>query len=188
MASICVFCGSRSGDHPGYAQAATELGKSLAGDGHRLIYGGGSTGIMGALADAMLAHGGEITGVIPSALANVELMHADVQDMRIVPDMHVRKATMHSLADGYIALPGGFGTMEELFEVLCWAQLAFHTAPIAVLNTDGIYDGLLTMIRSMYDRGFIGDSCRNLLSVPNEMKQLRSWLNQHFGPATAPED
>lgn len=180
MASICVFCGARSGGHECYNDAAAQLGTLLATHGHRLIYGGGSTGVMGALADAALSAGGKITGVIPAALANVELMHQRVSDMRVVPDMHVRKATMHRLADGYVALAGGYGTMEELFEVLCWAQLDFHSAPIAILNTDGYYDGLLDLIATMHRRGFIGDSCRDLLSVPASVDELCRWLSLNF--------
>ncbi|MEQ9409581.1 MAG: TIGR00730 family Rossman fold protein [Fuerstiella sp.] len=186
MASICVFCGSRGGARSSYGKAAAELGRVLAERNDTLIYGGGSTGMMGVLADEMLARHGHVIGVIPQALANVELMHAAVTDMRIVPDMHVRKATMHELADAYVALPGGHGTMEELFEALCWAQLAFHTAPIAVLNVGGYYDGLIQLIDTMIREQFLCESYRPLLTELNSVDALKHWLDQHFATAPRP--
>ncbi|MEZ6130171.1 MAG: TIGR00730 family Rossman fold protein [Planctomycetaceae bacterium] len=178
MAAVCVFCGSQSGLSPAHTQAAVDLGKTLVACGHSLIYGGGSTGMMGALADAMLERGGHVIGVIPEALANVELMHTQVVDMRIVPDMHVRKATMHKLADVYIALPGGFGTMEELFEALCWAQLEFHTAPVVVLNVDGLFDGLARLVEDMIQQGFLKETYRGLLTMVSSVAELEQWLIQ----------
>lgn len=183
MASICVFCGSRSGSDAIHVGAATALGRILALRGDTLIYGGGSTGLMGAIADEMLRHGADVVGVIPEALANVELMHTGVSDMRVVPNMHVRKATMHELADAYIALPGGFGTMEELFEVLCWAQLKFHAAPIAVLNPDGYYDGLITLINSMISEQFLDPVYRRLLTAASSADELEAWLHAQFAPS-----
>lgn len=178
MAFICVFCGSQSGKLPTYAAAARELGVTLAAQGHTLVYGGGSVGLMGVLADSMLQNGGHVIGVIPEALANVELMHAGVADMRVVPDMHIRKATMHQLTDAYVALPGGFGTMEELFESLCWAQLDFHTAPIALLNIHKMYDGLVRLIDDMIVQGFLNADYRRLLVTVNSADELREWLDQ----------
>ena len=180
MASLCVFCGSRSGSDLSHVTAARQLGATLTDAGHTLVYGGGSVGLMGVIADSMLELGGRVIGVIPEALARVELMHAGVDDMRIVPDMHVRKATMHSLADGYIALPGGFGTMEELFEALCWAQLDFHKAPIALLNVDGMYDGLIRLLDDMVRHGFLPDNFKKLLTTTESAEELRQWLLRSF--------
>lgn len=178
MAFICVFCGSQSGNQPVFAEAAEALGATLAQQEHTLVYGGGSIGLMGVLADSMLRHGGQVIGVIPEALASVELMHAGVADMRVVPDMHIRKATMHQLTDAYVALPGGFGTMEELFEALCWAQLDFHTAPIALLNLHGLYDGLVRLIDDMIAQGFLNADYRRLLVTVKSIEELQQWLLQ----------
>lgn len=180
MASICVFCGSRSGNDPAYAEAARHLGFVLATQGHSIIYGGGSIGLMGELADAALEQNGHVIGVIPEALANVELMHDGVVDMRVVPDMHVRKATMHRLADGYIALPGGYGTLEELFEVLCWAQLDFHESPIAMLNLNGYYDGLTGLLANMVHQDFLSAPHNGLLTSVSSVAGLDDWLNLKF--------
>jgi uncharacterized protein (TIGR00730 family) len=180
MASICVFCGSRSGNAPVYEEAARHLGSVLATQGHSIVYGGGSVGLMGELADAALEHNGHVIGVIPEALANVELMHDGVGDMRIVPDMHVRKATMHKLADGFIALPGGYGTLEELFEVLCWAQLDFHESPIAMLNLNGYYDGLTELLANMVHQDFLSPPHAGLLTSVSSVAGLDDWLNLKF--------
>jgi uncharacterized protein (TIGR00730 family) len=179
MASVCVFCGSRVGDHPDFVGAADQLGRYLSDNGHTLVYGGGSTGIMGAIADAMLATGGHIVGVIPEHLARVELMHADVADMRVTRDMHERKALMHDLSEIYITLPGGYGTMEELFEAVTWAQLDLHARPIAVLNLHGLYDGLLDLVESMAQRGFLSNKCQKLLTVFSSMDDLIAWLKEN---------
>ncbi|MCP4785933.1 MAG: TIGR00730 family Rossman fold protein [Fuerstiella sp.] len=183
MACICVFCGSRSGNDNAHAEAARQLGVTLTAHGHSIVYGGGSVGLMGELADAALQHRGRVIGVIPEALAKVEVMHQRVADMRIVPDMHVRKATMHRLADGYIALPGGYGTLEELFEVLCWAQLEFHASPVAMLNLDGYYDGLASLIENMVQQDFLSQPYRQLLTSATSVADLDSWLERHFGTA-----
>lgn len=180
MASICVFCGARSGTNSEFADAAGELGRALAGRGDSLVFGGGSVGLMGIIADEVLAAGGTAIGVIPEALATVELTHPGVEDMRVVPDMHARKAAMHQLADGYIALPGGYGTLEELFEVLCWAQLDFHRCPIAVLNLNGYYDGLTTMADRMIKDSFLDDKSRKLLQAVPTTKDLTAWLDAEF--------
>ena len=176
MASVCVFCGSRSGDLPEYAAAARLLGKFLCRNNHTLIYGGGSTGVMGAIADAVLEENGRIVGVIPKHLARVELMHSAVEDMRVTGNMHERKALMHELSDIYVALPGGFGTMEELFEAVTWAQLELHTRPIAVLNLHGVYDGLVHLVDSMKNSGFLSAKCRSIITVADKTESLFSWL------------
>ena len=172
MLSICVFCGSKSGDRPEYAEAADELGRALARAGHQLIYGGGSTGIMGLLAEAVLIGGGRVIGVITEHLARPELMHAGVADMRITGDMHARKSLMHSLADVYVILPGGFGTMEEFFEAVTWAQLELHERPVLLLNVAGLYDGLIRMMDDMVVHGFLSPRCRALVTVCESSEQL----------------
>ena len=176
MASICVFCGSQSGNSENYTATAKKLAQILTKNDHTLIYGGGSVGLMGTLADQMLADGGRITGVIPKALANVELMHSGVSDMRIVPDMHTRKATMHQLADAYIALPGGYGTLEELFEVLCWGQLQFHSAPVALLNSKSVFNGLISQLDNMVEQGFLSQEDRQILYSTTSVEDLENCL------------
>jgi len=181
MASVCVFCGSQTGDRPEYVIAARQLGQFLCRNNHTLIYGGGSTGIMGAIADTMLEANGRIVGVIPRHLARVELMHAAVADMRVTNNMHERKALMHELSDVYIALPGGFGTMEELFEAVTWAQLDLHARPIAVLNILGIYDGLIQLVDTMRSSGFLSARCRSILTVNDDTESLLTWLAEVIG-------
>lgn len=155
MSRICVFCGSSPGGQPVYADAARALAEELVARGLGLVYGGGSVGLMGALADAVLAKRGEIIGVIPGPLASRELAHAGVTDMRIVASMHERKATMAALVDGFIALPGGLGTLEETLEILTWAQLGIHRKPVGVLNVEGYYDGLLRFLTHAVREGFV---------------------------------
>ena len=137
---ICVFCGSSDGAKPEYLDAATELGKQLAATNIGLVYGGASVGLMGAVADAVLAAGGEVTGVMPRSLVEREVAHSKLRDLRVVGSMHERKALMTELADAFIALPGGLGTLEEFFEVWTWAQLGEHTKPLGMLNVAGYYD------------------------------------------------
>ncbi len=177
MASICVFCGSRSGDSREFADAAATLGSLIAEYGHTLVYGGGSTGMMGAIADAVLAKNGKIIGVIPKHLARPELMHSGIPDMRVTVDMHERKALMHSLTDVYIALPGGYGTLEELFEAVTWAQLELHTRHVKVLNIGGLFDGLIDMLERMTEAGFLSTDCRRHLEVFSTVDQMRAWIS-----------
>ncbi len=176
MASICVFCGSKPGVSPEHVNAAEMLGRFLAVEGHTLIYGGGSTGIMGALADSVLKHQGRVIGVITTQLAKPELMHFGVADMRITANMHERKALMHSLADVYVALPGGFGTLEEFFEALTWAQLELHARPVAILNVDRLYDGLLQTLNLMAEQQFLSARCVELLKVMHDVDGLLEWI------------
>lgn len=143
LQSICVYCASRRSDNSAHAAAATELGRLLADRGMTLVYGGGHVGLMGVLADAALAAGGRVIGVIPEQLQQQEVAHDNLTELHVVADMHQRKAMMATLADGYIALPGGLGTLEELFEVLTWQQLGIHDKPVGLINTGGYYDGLL---------------------------------------------
>ena len=160
---VCVFCGSSSGSLPTYAQAARDLGRLLAQHKIELVYGGGKVGLMGALADASLAEGGDVIGVIPQMLVDKEIAHPGLTELRVVRSMHERKALMSDLADAFIALPGGYGTWEEFFEVLTWTQLGLQRKPCAVLNINGYYDSLLAMAARAHDDGFLRDLHRDLI-------------------------
>jgi uncharacterized protein (TIGR00730 family) len=153
--SICVYCASGPGNHPAYIQAATEFGRILGENGIGLVYGGGSVGLMGALADSVLDHGGHVTGVIPEFLVDREHMLLRVQERIITPDMHARKQTMFERADAFVALPGGIGTLEELVEQMTWAQLGRHKKPILVLNVLQFWDPLCALIDHMKRLAFI---------------------------------
>ena len=155
MTRVCVFCGSSAGARPAYAEAARALALELSRRRLGVVYGGGSVGIMGIVADAALAAGVEVIGVIPRPLASRELAHAGLTELRVVESMHERKATMAALADGFLALPGGLGTFEETLEILTWAQLGIHTKPVAVLNTAGYWDGLIRLLGHAVDEGFV---------------------------------
>jgi uncharacterized protein (TIGR00730 family) len=155
MERIAVFCGSKEGSRPEYAQAALLLGRLLAAENIELVYGGGSIGLMGVIADAVLNAGGRVIGVIPNGLAQKEVMHEGLSDLRIVRTMHERKAMMANLADAFIALPGGLGTMDEFFEILTWAQLGEHAKPIGLLNTARFFDPLLHYVQHMIGEGFV---------------------------------
>jgi uncharacterized protein (TIGR00730 family) len=159
---ICVFCGSSVGVRAAYAGAARAMASELIRRGLGVVYGGGGIGLMGVLADAMLGGGGEVIGVIPRPLASKELAHPSVTDMRVVDSMHERKALMASLADGFVAMPGGLGTFEETLEILTWSQLGIHRKPIGLLNVDRFYDGLLGMIAHALDEGFVPLEYRTL--------------------------
>jgi uncharacterized protein (TIGR00730 family) len=153
--SLAVYCGSSPGNDPKYAALAWSMGQLMAERGIRLVYGGGGVGMMGAVADGVLAGGGAVTGVIPVFLNTRELKHPGVADMRVVNTMHERKQIMVTESGGFIALPGGFGTLDELFEVLTWSQLALHDRPVGVLNDEGFFDGVLTTLDVMVERGFL---------------------------------
>ena len=165
MTSICVYCGSRTGNDPFYRRAAEELAEVLLRNRLVLIYGAGRIGLMGVLADAMLAGGGEVIGVIPRALMGSEVAHEGLTRLELVESMHVRKARMMDLADAMVALPGGLGTLEELFEALTWAQLRFHSKPCGLLNVQGYFDPLLTFLDRALEAGFISAENRRLLTV-----------------------
>lgn len=183
MRRICVYCGSRKGERAAYRLATESLGRSLVAQGIELVYGGGSVGMMGVLADEVLAAGGHVIGVIPELLAVKELLHPGVSDMRLVPDMHARKALMADLSDAFIALPGGFGTLEELFETITWAQLGIHAKPIGILNVAGYFDGLLSFLDRSFDDGFIRDKYRELYHVADTPDELLDRLRSHHPPA-----
>ena len=163
LRSLCVYCGSSTGHDPAYADAARSLGKQMAERGLSLVYGGGHVGLMGIIADAVLSAGGEVTGVIPKALMDAEVGHGRLTKLHVVKDMHERKALMAELAGGFIALPGGIGTLEELFEVMTWLQLGYHAKPVGVLNVNGFYDGLLAFLDTQRDHGFLRAEHRDLL-------------------------
>jgi uncharacterized protein (TIGR00730 family) len=152
---VCVFAGSNAGARPEYAATARGLAAECAARGLGIVYGGGSVGLMGVLADSALAAGGEVIGVIPAPLATKELAHGGLTELRVVESMHERKATMNALADGFVALPGGLGTFEEALEVLTWAQLGIHAKPVGVLNVEGYYDGLLRWLSHAVGEGFV---------------------------------
>jgi len=151
MNSVAVYCGSSSGTNPLYTAQAQALGAALVAHNLTLVYGGGRVGLMGAIADAVLAHGGKVVGVIPDFLADKELAHLGCTELHIVKSMHERKLMMAERADAFVAMPGGYGTLEELFEVLTWGQLGLHHKPVALLNVDGYYDHLLLALDRMRD-------------------------------------
>jgi uncharacterized protein (TIGR00730 family) len=153
--SICVYCGSADHLHSEYIQAATEMGALLAHSGIRLVYGAGKTGLMGAVADGALQAGGEVIGVVPENLFTPQLIHSNLTHLEVVPDIQSRKARMSNLAEAFIALPGGFGTFDELFETLTWAQIGIHRKPVGLLNTRNYFDPLLGMVQKARDEGFI---------------------------------
>ncbi len=172
MKSICVYCGSSFGVSPRYAEQARAMGAALAARGITLVYGGGNVGLMGAIADEMLRLGGKVTGVIPQALMDKEVGHHGLTQLHIVKNMHERKALMAELSDGFIAMPGGIGTLEELFEVFTWSQLRFHDKPIGVLNTDGYYDALLGFVAHMVEQGFLRAEQAKLLMTEADPQAL----------------
>ena len=164
----CVFCGSRPGVRPAYTAAAEELGRLLANRGIGLVYGGASVGLMGAIANAALAAGGEVIGVIPRDLVRREVAHTALGDLRVVDTMHQRKARMAELADGFLVLPGGYGTLEELLEIVTWAQLRLHAKPVILINTLGYWDGLLAFLDSAVAAGFLKPQNRALLHAATD--------------------
>lgn len=179
---ICVFCGSSAGFDPIHLQMAGNMGASLAREGIELVYGGGSVGLMGAVADAVLQADGHVIGVIPRFLATRELLHEGVSDLRLTETMHERKALMSELSDAFIALPGGLGTYEELFEVLTWAQLGLHGKPTGLLNIAGYFDPLIAMIDRAITEGFCRDEHRQLFVVDDRPESLLQKVREHSMP------
>jgi uncharacterized protein (TIGR00730 family) len=184
---ICVFCGASPGARPEYADAARELARLLTADGIGVVYGGGGVGLMGALADAVIAAGGQLTGVIPRALVDREIAHRGVMDMRVVGSMHERKALMAELSDAFVALPGGIGTLEELFEVYTWAQLGLHRKPCALLNVEGYYDGVAEFLAHAVAERFLREETRELLLVETDPAALIERLRSFEPPAVVPK-
>jgi uncharacterized protein (TIGR00730 family) len=182
MRRLCVFCGSQTGRLAAYADAASALGRLLAERRIGLVYGGGRVGMMGVLADSVLAHGGEAIGVIPQSLVERELAHTGVTDLRIVTSMHERKALMAELSDAFIALPGGFGTFEEFCEVTTWVQLGLHQKPCGLLNVAGFFDPLLQLFDHATEQGFIHPQHRSIVIVASDPAALIERISQYCPP------
>ena len=183
MKRICVFCGSNPGRGASYRQAAVEMGHLLAERGIGLVYGGGNVGLMGTVADAALEKGGYVTGVIPEALVQRELAHQGLQDLRVVRSMHERKALMADLSDGFIALPGGFGTFEEFCEVLTWSQLGIQQKPCGLLNVENYYQPLLSLFDHAVQEGFLMPENRKLVLAEKSPKSLLDGLLAFKAPS-----
>ncbi|QLF92927.1 TIGR00730 family Rossman fold protein [Pseudomonas sp. ABC1] len=179
LRSICVFCGASTGANPAYQAAASDLGRTLAARNIQLIYGGGSVGLMGVVADACMAAGGEVIGIIPQSLKNSEIGHEGLTRLEVVDGMHARKARMAELAEGFIALPGGLGTLEELFEAWTWGQLGYHSKPMGLLDVHGFYSKLSQFLDHLVDEGFVRQEQRTMLQrseSPIELLELmKAW-------------
>jgi len=186
MPRVCVFCGSQVGSNGLYQQAAAELGCLLVQRGYGLVYGGGHVGLMGVIADAVLHNGGEVIGVIPEAMMVRELAHTGITRMDVVPSMHARKARMAELADAFIAMPGGYGTFEELFEIMTWALLGIHQKPIGLLNVAGYFNALLACVEHAMAEGFIPPEHRQLTVIAERPTALLDALAQYIPPPVRP--
>lgn len=186
--SLCVYCGSRAGDNAAYEAAATAVGTAIGRRGWRLVYGGGRAGLMGRVADAALSAGAPVLGVIPLSLMEREVGHRGLTELHVVETMHERKLMMAQHSDAFIALPGGIGTFEELFEVWTWRQLGYHDKPVGLLNVDGYYDALLDFMRQTVARGFVSDAQNALLQVHTQADDLLDSIARLTPLATAPDD
>ena len=183
MKDVCVFAGSSAGVRPEYLAAATDLGRVLAARGIGLVYGGARVGLMGAVADAVLTGGGAVTGVIPRALVEKEVAHSGLTELRVVTTMHERKALMADLSDAFVALPGGWGTLDEMFEILTWAQLGLHRKPCGLLNVQGYFDRLLAFLDHTVEQGFVRREHGALLAVSDGPSTLLDTLRAQTPPA-----
>ncbi|MBT0963280.1 LOG family protein [Denitromonas iodatirespirans] len=183
---LCVFCGARHGARPEYAAAAERMGRTLAERGIELVYGGGNVGLMGVVADACMTAGGSVIGVIPEAMLEWEVGHRALTRLEVVDSMHTRKARMAELSDGFIALPGGLGTFEELFEVLTWSQLGFHRKPIGLLDVANYYTPLAQMLANGVEEGFMKPENASLLIRGDDIDTLLRAMADYRAPATAP--
>lgn len=181
---ICVYAGSNPGGDPAYREAARALGEELAGRGIGLVYGGGRTGLMGAVSEGCRAAGGHVTGIIPGFLEQKEIANHAISDLRVVSSMHERKTLMADLSDGFIALPGGIGTFEELFEIWTWSQLGQHRKPCALLNVGGFYDRLVAFLDEVVQEGFLNEDHRSTLLVGTDAGPLLDALAAYEPPAT----
>jgi uncharacterized protein (TIGR00730 family) len=182
MRRICVFCGANPGARPAYAEATAELARLLTAEGIGVVYGGGHVGLMGVLADTLLADGAEPIGVMPQALVDKEIGHRGLSDLRVVGSMHERKALMAELSDAFIALPGGLGTLEELFEVYTWSQLGLHQKPCALLDVEGYYAGIASFLEHAVEERFVREEHRAMLIVDSDPRRLIDRLRD-FEPA-----
>jgi uncharacterized protein (TIGR00730 family) len=185
--AICVFCGSSPGDDPAFVAAAEALGRAVATSGRALVYGGSKTGLMGAVANAALAAGGHVTGVIPRSLIKKEVAHESLTELRVVAGMHDRKAAMADLADAFVALPGGLGTLEEFFEVWTWAQLGLHAKPVALLCVPGFFDPLIQFLDALVTHGFVRPEHRDLLIVDDDPESLLTRIDAWRPAAPQPK-
>jgi uncharacterized protein (TIGR00730 family) len=185
LSSVCVFCGSNAGGDPAYMEAAETTGRTLAERGLRLVYGGAHVGMMGALADAAMAAGGDVTGVIPRQIVDLEVSHNGVRDLRVVGSMHERKALMADLADAFIALPGGIGTLEELFEVFTWAHLGLHRKPLGLLDVNDYYAPLEAMLDHAVDQRFLRPRTRAMLVRDDSLDGLLDRFDSREPPQGA---
>lgn len=192
MKSVAVFCGSSAGSEKIYSEQAYLLGETLARRNVELIYGGAKVGLMGSVADGVLAQGGKVTGVLPHFLRRKEIAHENLTELIVVNTMHERKTKMSELCDGIIALPGGFGTLEELFEILTWAQLGLHQKPIAILNIEGFYDDLLLCVETMVKKGFLKAANQKMLlvsdSIDGVLHEMTNYKPPHVGKWIKPEE
>lgn len=177
MQRLAVYCGSKKGTDPAYADAATELGRAMVARGVDLVYGGGKLGMMGVIADAVIAAGGNSYGVIPKMLHELEVAHPGLTELHSVTTMHERKARMTELCDAFVALPGGIGTLDELFEAWTWFTLGFHNKPLGLLNVAGYWDALLTFLDHVTDQGFLSRTRRELLIVDDDIERLLDRLD-----------
>lgn len=179
---ICIYCGSNPGRRDSHTNVARQLVTEIVNQGMGVVYGGAQVGLMGVVADTALATGGEVIGVIPQSLVDKEVAHQGLSDLIVVDSMHARKARMVELADGFVALPGGAGTMDELFEVLTWAQLGFHQKPCGLLNVDGYYDGIASFLETAVNDGFLKDVHRQLLLVDDDPGRLLKRFAEYRAP------
>jgi uncharacterized protein (TIGR00730 family) len=186
--SLCVYCGSRLGDREAYAEAAWQVGTEIGRRGWQLVYGGGRAGLMGRVADAALAAGAPVIGVIPQSLMDREVGHAGLSELHVVQTMHERKLLMAERSDAFLALPGGIGTFEELFEVWTWRQLGYHDKPVGLLNVDGYYDALLGFLEQTVTQGFVAPPQHALLQVEADPVRLLDDIGQLIPLATDPDD
>ncbi|CAG4888800.1 LOG family protein [Paraburkholderia saeva] len=182
MKAVCVYCGSSDGARPLYAEAARAFGRALVKADLALVYGGGKVGLMGVIANEVMAAGGRAIGVIPELLVNKEVGHDGLTELHVVPDMHQRKKMMADLSDAFVAMPGGAGTLEELFEVFTWAQLGYHQKPVAVLNIDGFYDPLVSLLRHTVDEGFMQQKYFDILQIDANPEALIGKLQRYQPP------
>ena len=185
MKRITVFCGSSFGTDKIYEQQAILLGKTMAAQNIDLVYGGANVGLMGAVADGVLSGGGKVFGVLPNFLQQKELAHTHLTELILVETMHERKTKMNDLCDGVITLPGGFGTMEEFFEMLTWAQLGLHKKPIAILNINGFYDELISLLQTMVTKGFLKEVNQKMLLVSDNIDDLLKQMKNYKAPEVA---
>lgn len=183
--SLCVYCGSRPGARPEFARVAHEVGTWIGKHGGQLVYGGGHNGLMGTVADATLAAGGRVVGIIPKALVEREWAHKGCSELHVVDTMHERKRMMAERSDAFLALPGGIGTLEEFFEVWTWRQLGYHDKPVGLLNVDGYYDGLMDFLRTSVDQQFMGPWQMDLIRVSAQWQRLLPDLVQAGGVTPA---